>query len=126
MKKFLALSTSVLIALTIMSFTNGKLDFGIKKFVGVWEYEAPYAPSGYQNGTINLMKEKKVLKGTVSIASYTAELEQIETVKSQLTCYINVEGERVQLKLDFDKNSFEGVALSSQGDIPLTGTRTSK
>ncbi len=126
MKNIFAATASLLIFFTLMSFGPVNMDFGVKKFVGIWEYEAPNAPYGYQNGVIKLTKEKKVLNGTVSIGSYTADLEQIVTVKNELTCYISVEGERVQLKLNFDKDSFEGVAISSQGDIPMTGARSSK
>ena len=115
-----------MIAFLVVGFNSDTFDFGIKKFVGVWEYKAPDAPYGYQNGTINLTREKRVLKGTVTIGSYASELQEIQTVKNQLKCYVSVEGERVRLKLDFDKDFFEGVAMSSEGDIPMTGTRTSK
>ena len=126
MRKFLTPGTSLVIAFLVVGFNSDTFDFGIKKFVGVWEYKAPDAPYGYQNGTINLTREKRVLKGTVTIGSYASELQEIQTVKNQLKCYVSVEGERVRLKLDFDKDFFEGVAMSSEGDIPMTGTRTSK
>jgi hypothetical protein len=126
MNKFLAASASVLIAIFILGFGIEDLDLGVKKFVGIWEYKAPNAPYGYQDGTINLTKEKRVLKGTVSIGAYTSELQEIQTNKNELSCYVSVEGERVQLELNFDRDSFEGIARSSQGDIPMNGTRASK
>ncbi len=106
-----------------MSFTTSEAAFGVKKFVGVWEYEAPNAPYGYQNGVIHLTKEKKTLKGTVSIGSNSSDLKEIETNKKQLTGVVYVEGESVKLELNFDKDTFEGVAMSSQGSIPMTGKR---
>jgi len=98
----------------------------VKKFVGDWEYEAPNAPYGYQNGLISLTKEKRALKGSITIGSYTSDLDEIDTKKNKLTGVVNVEGERVQLELNFDKNTFEGTAMSSQGNIPMTGKRKSE
>ena len=73
-----------------------------------------------------ILKEKKSLNGTISIGSYTSDLDEIETKKNKLTGVVIVEGERVQLELNFDKNSFEGIAQSSQGNIPMTGKRKSE
>lgn len=126
MKKSIFLSASLVVAFIIMGFSVKELDFGVRKFVGDWEFQAPNAPYGYQNGVISLEKEKKELKGKVTIGSYDVELRDIETKKSQLSGYVSVEGESVQLKLNFERNSFEGVAISSQGDIPMTGKRRSK
>lgn len=126
MKRIIASAAVVLLLFVSMSFSADEAVFGVKKFVGVWEYEAPNAPYGYQNGVINLTKEKKNLKGTVSIGSYTSDLDEIQTKKNNLICVVIVEGERIQIELNFDKNSFEGVASSSQGDIPLTGKRKSE
>ncbi len=113
----------VILALLVMSFGNSELDYGVRKFVGVWEYEVPNAPYGYQNGTMTLSKEKKELKGTVSVGSYTSELEEIATEKNELNCFVRVEGEKVRLKLTFEKNSFEGTAMSSQGSMEMKGKR---
>ena len=113
----------MLLALIIMSFGESELDYRIKNFVGVWEYEVPNAPYGYQNGVLTLTKEKRTLKGSIGVGSYSSELEEIETKKNELNCFVRVEGEKVQLKLVFDKNSFEGKALSSQGSMDMTGKR---
>jgi hypothetical protein len=109
-----------------MSFSADEFAFGVKKFVGDWEYEAPNAPYGYQNGLISLTKEKKALKGTISIGSYSSDLDEIVTKKNKLNGVVIVEGERVELELNFDKDTFEGMAKSSQGNIPMTGKRSSK
>ncbi|MGA9270190.1 MAG: hypothetical protein WBV45_06175 [Lutimonas sp.] len=126
MKRIIASAAVVMLLFVSMSFSADEAAFGAKKFVGLWEYDAPNAPYGYQNGLISLTKEKKSLKGTISIGSYTSDLDEIVTKKNKLTGVVNVEGERVQLELDFDKNSFEGVAMSSQGNIPMTGKRKSE
>ena len=126
MKRILSSAAVVLLLFVTMSFTADEAAFGVKKFVGVWEYEAPNAPYGYQNGVINLTKEKKTLKGSISIGSNSSDLDEIVTKKNKLTGVVIVEGDRVTLELNFDKDTFEGVAMSSQGDIPLTGKRKSE
>ena len=126
MNRIIAMGAVVMLLFVSMSFTSEEAAFGVKKFVGIWEFEAPNAPYGYQNGLINLTKEKKSLNGTISIGSYTSDLDEIETEKNKMTGVVIVEGERVQLELNFDKNSFEGMAKSSQGNIPMTGKRKSK
>ncbi len=126
MKRIISSAAVVLLLFVTMSFTADEAAFGVKKFVGVWEYEAPNAPYGYQNGVINLIKEKKALKGSISIGSNSSDLDEIVTKKNKLTGVVIVEGDRVTLELNFDKDTFEGVAMSSQGDIPLTGKRKSE
>lgn len=126
MKRIISSAGVVLLLFVTMSFTADEAAFGVKKFVGVWEYEAPNAPYGYQNGVINLTKEKKALKGSISIGSNSSDLDEIVTKKNKLTGVVIVEGDRVTLELNFDKDTFEGVAMSSQGDIPLTGKRKSE
>lgn len=123
MKRIIASAALVMLLFVSMSFSPDEAAFGVKKFVGLWEYDAPNAPYGYQNGLINLTKEKKSLKGTISIGSYTSDLDEIQTEKNSLTSVIIVEGERVELELNFEKNSFEGLAKSSQGNIPISGKR---
>ena len=123
MRKVIFAGATVLLALLVMSFGESDLDFGVKKFVGVWDYEVPNAPYGYQTGTMTLTKQKRALKGSISVGSYTSELEEIETKKNELSGFVRVEGEKVQLKLTFDKNSFEGTALSSQGSMEMKGKR---
>ena len=126
MNRIISLGAVVTLLFLSTSFSADEAAFGVKKFVGIWEFEAPNAPYGYQNGVINLTKEKRILKGTVGIGSYSSDLDAIETEKNKLTGVVIVEGERVQLELNFDKNSFEGMAKSSQGNIPMTGKRKSK
>src|SRR6056300_436347 len=126
MNRIISSAAVVMLLFVSMSFNVDEFAFGVKKFVGDWEYEAPNAPYGYQNGLISLTKEKKVLKGTISIGSYTSDLDEIQTKKNKLNGVVIVEGERVELELNFDKDTFEGVASSLQGNIPMTGKRSSK
>jgi len=126
MNRIIASAAVVMLLFVSMSFSADEFAFGVKKFVGDWEYEAPNAPYGYQNGLISLTKEKKALKGTISIGSYSSDLDEIVTKKNKLNGVVIVEGERVELELNFDKDTFEGMAKSSQGNIPMTGKRSSK
>jgi hypothetical protein len=126
MNRIIASAAVVMLLFVSMSFSADEFAFGVKKFVGDWEYEAPNAPYGYQNGLISLTKEKKALKGTISIGSYSSDLDEIVTKKNKLNGVVIVEGERVELELNFDKDTFEGIAKSSQGNIPMTGKRSSK
>ena len=126
MNRIIASAAVFMLLFVSMSFSADEFAFGVKKFVGDWEYEAPNAPYGYQNGLISLTKEKKALKGTISIGSYSSDLDEIVTKKNKLNGVVIVEGERVELELNFDKDTFEGMAKSSQGNIPMTGKRSSK
>jgi len=126
MNRIIASAAIVMLLFVSMSFSPDEFAFGVKKFIGDWEYEAPNAPYGYQNGIIHLTKVKKSLNGTISIGSYSSDLDEIETKKNKLTGVVIVEGQRVQLELNFDKDTFEGMAMSSQGNIAMTGKRKSE
>lgn len=126
MNKTITLMTAVLLLFLTTGFNPGDDSVGLKKFIGVWAYNAPSAPQGFQKGLIDLSQESKTLKGTVKIGSYSFNLKEIQTEKNTLTGVVIIEGERVMLDLNFEKSSFEGIAKSSQGNIPITGTRKSE
>ena len=123
MMKVKVIASLILIAFVSSAYTPDTAVFGLKKFAGEWTYDAPQAPSGYQQGTFTFEKVKKTLTGKATIGGQTGELHEIVTVKNHLSCEANVQGETVILELDFEKDSFSGTATSSMGSLPITGKR---
>ena len=115
--------SAVLLLAVISGFESADSSAKIKRFVGSWEYQAPKAPYEYQKGVMNFVKEGKELKGNVEVMGSSIPLNDIQTKKKNLSGYFYVQGEKVVISLDFEKDSFTGTASYSQGSLELQGTR---
>ena len=94
--------------------------------VGKWEFEAPYAPEGYTDGTVEiaLAEAKYSLSMLFSGSDYKFSGEQVKFEEGTLKFLIWVEGNGVDITLKFESESkMNGKAAYSEGEIPLTLVR---
>lgn len=127
MKKLLFLITVIsVLSSAALSAQNGQQK---KDPVGTWKFAAPYAPEGYQSGTIIVgMKDNNY---TASMAftgvDYSFTGNNIKLEKDTLTFSISVESESVAVTLKMDEPlKMTGTALYSGGNVPLTLTKEVK
>jgi len=112
----------VLVIFTV-SFTSAT---GEKKFspVGTWEFNAPEAPEGYNNGNLVISKIESGYAVTLEFNEYL-KYDAVDVVykakKIEFTVY--VEGETVNISGTFKKDGFTGEASYSGGVIELTAQR---
>ena len=123
MKKMFFTLSMVVLLVAMSGFEGAETSAKIKRFVGSWEYQAPKAPYEYQKGVMHFAKEGKELKGNVEVMGNSIPLNDIQTNKKHLSGYFHVQGEKVVISLDFEKESFTGTASYSQGSLELLGTR---
>ena len=94
--------------------------------VGKWKFEAPYAPEGYQSGTMIFgVTEGKYNAGTVfTNFDYKFPGEQVKYARDSITFVVNLEGQAIKILLKLeDTQKMTGKAVYSEGSIPLSLTR---
>ncbi len=91
--------------------------------VGTWKFEAPYAPEGYNTGTIVVGNEDKKYTTTMSFGGgdYKLPGEQVKAVKDSVLFSIFLEGQDIKVYLKQENEStMTGKAVYSEGEVPLT------
>jgi len=127
MKKHLLLILSVIPFLSVIaSSQESKVE---KIIVGKWLFQAPYAPDGYKDGTIEIgYAEKKysaIMIFSVGENKFVGDRVRFEND----TLYFNVfiEGQNVVVKLkDQDETKMTGKAVYNEGVVPLLLTKEIK
>ena len=94
--------------------------------VGVWNYEVPNAPYGYQKGkiTISLDKEKN-LKGEVEFQDgYKIKIKDIELKEGKVILGMNIDYEYIKTEVSVNGKTMEGFVNSPDGKLKLTAKKS--
>jgi len=97
--------------------------------VGSWNFEAPYAPQGYQSGTIAVSMADKKYSATMAFTGNTSPLtaEKVAVVNDSLFFSVYVEGQDVSIKLKLeDAAKMTGKAVYTEGEVPLMLTKVTE
>ena len=121
--------TFILLALLLVSFisVNGQSKTKKSNPVGTWKFEAPYAPEGYTSGMIVVGMAEKKHTATMSFTGndYNLPGENVKNVNDSLYFSIFLEGQDIQVLLKIEnENKMSGKAVYSEGEVPLTLTKT--
>jgi hypothetical protein len=118
--RILAIVLLSIIALgTVTAQNNGKKN----NPVGTWKFDAPYAPEGYNTGTIVVGNEDKIYTATMSFGGgdYKLPGEKVKAVKDSVLFSIFLEGQDIKVYLKQENESaMTGKAVYSEGEVPLT------
>jgi len=123
MKKLFFAATLMLSFVMFSAFTTDNSSSKYKNIIGIWEYVAPDAPYEYSEGDIIFTVEAGKLKGVVDIQGYKMNLEDVEAKNNTVTFFLNVEGEDIEVEMNFSKDKAKGSASFSQGTLPFTANK---
>jgi len=93
---------------------------------GKWKFNVVGAPYGYEQGIIEISKEKQEYTGTMSFTGYDYKftLESLSYEKEQLGFNLYVEGEDVLIVLKFEEeDKLSGKVAYSQGELGISAER---
>jgi len=96
------------------------------KFFGTWKFDAPYAPEGYQSGTIVVAAEEKKPVATMSFTGneYKIPGEKVIANNDSVNFSIYLEGQDIKVLLKVENESkMSGKAVYSEGEVPLILTK---
>lgn len=123
MRKIIALFIILLFSASAISAQSS----GKKKAVtGRWNYDAPYAPEGYQTGAIEIVFAENKYSTSISFtgSDYKIDGEKTKVENDTVSFIVYVESEQVTISLKLENESkMTGKAVYSQGEIPLTLTK---
>ena len=115
---------AMLLILSVSVFANDAPE----KFspVGTWEYSVPYAPDGYQAGTMIIAEKEDGYSVSMVLNEYSkAEGEKVEYDNKSIKFSVWVEGEEVRISGEFDGDSFTG-KVDYSGGITLAFSHLNK
>jgi len=118
-----------LLAISFLSFTvvSGQNISKQKDPVGIWKFEAPYAPVGFNSGTIvvGIAEKKNTTTMSFTGSEFKIEGEKVKTANDSITFSVYVEGQDVKVFLKIENDTtMSGKAVYAEGEIPLTLTKT--
>ncbi len=96
------------------------------EIAGTWQFEAPYAPEGYNSGSMEFVKSESKYQAFISFtgSDYKIPLENIIIKNDSIFVRLYVEGTDVPIRLKmFEESKIAGTASSPDGEIPLTAAK---
>lgn len=123
MRKFLLLSTPVLLVFLVSGFNDFKKDEIPSKLLGSWEYIAPQMGFIYQKGAFKFKNEKDVLTGHVILQDRIIPMRNLIYDDDIVRAYIMFEGQQIDIFLRFQMDSFKGTVSYPQGYIRISGSK---
>jgi hypothetical protein len=97
-----------------------------KNPVGMWKFEAPYAPEGYTSGTIVVGFTEQKPTSTMSFSGNELKFpgENVKTEKDSVFFSVYIQGEDVKVMLKIENDTtMSGKAVYSEGEVPLSLTK---
>jgi len=97
--------------------------------VGQWSYSAPYAPEGYQSGTIEIgfADGKYAASFSVTGSDYKMPAEKAKFEKDIVTFIVMIEANQIDITLKMESETkMTGKAVYSEGEVPMTLTKVVK
>ncbi|MCA0932241.1 hypothetical protein LCM02_07250 [Lutimonas saemankumensis] len=129
MKKILLLSTPVLLVI-LFGFKSAHTRSIIgeevpPELLGSWEYLAPNIGLKYQRGAINFSYANNELKGVVLMNSEEIPMKGLIYEDNKVRAHILIHGEKLDIFLRFETDSFKGTVSHPQGYLRISGSKTS-
>jgi hypothetical protein len=118
--------TLLIISLLAVCVVSAQTDSKKNNSIGKWKFEAPYAPEGYNVGTIDIAFADAKYSTTISFAGsdYKIPGENTRVEKDSVAFVVYLEGDNIAVTLKAENDTkMTGKAVYSQGEIPLTLTR---
>jgi hypothetical protein len=122
-KNFLVL---IILSLFIVSAAAQSVSATKNNPVGIWKFDAPYAPEGYTTGTIVVGFAEQKFTTTMSFTGteYKIPGENVKTPGDSVLFSVYLEGQDIKVMLKLESGTkMSGKAVYSEGEVPLTLTK---
>ena len=125
MEKKLRISFPLLLLFFISGFTDINNEEGPTKLQGSWEYATPTIGLIFQTGSIEFTYKDSVFKGNVIFDDKVIPMKNLIFEDNKVRAHIDVEGERIDIFLKFQSDTFQGTVSHPRGYLRVTGSKVS-
>lgn len=126
MIKFLRASFSFLLLFSTLSFTQVGHHEDPSVLLGTWEYEAPSIGLKYQKGALEFSYKDDVLNGNVIFWNRVIPMNDLIYEDNKVRAHIVMEGEKIDIFLRFQSDSFQGTVSHPNGYMRISGNKVLK
>ena len=126
MIKFLRASFSFLLLFSTLSFTQVGYHEDPSVLLGTWEYEAPSIGLKYQKGALEFSYKDDVLNGNVIFWNRVIPMNDLIYEDNKVRAHIVMEGEKIDIFLRFQSDSFQGTVSHPNGYMRISGNKVLK
>ena len=126
MIKFLRASFSFLLLLLTLGFTELEHNEDPSVLLGTWEYEAPSIGLKYQKGALEFSYKDDVLNGNVIFWNRVIPMKGLIYEDNKVRAHIVMEGEKIDIFLRFQSDSFQGTVSHPNGYMRISGNKVLK
>jgi hypothetical protein len=126
MKRVIYVTLLLLISSSMVSGQTGNVK---QDLTGKWLFQAPYAPEGYKDGTIEVGYAEKKYSATMifSVGENKFIGDKVRFENDTLYFNVFIEGQDVVVKLKYDNETkMTGEAVYNEGIVPLLLTKEIK
>ena len=119
---FTYLMISLFAVCTITAQTTAKKG----NVVGKWKFEAPYAPEGYNTGSIEISFAEEKYSTAISMtgSDYTIPGDKTKVENDTVSFTVLLDGNEIAISLKAESDvRMTGKAVYFEGEIPLTLTK---
>jgi len=116
---------ALILSFVLLAGISSEVNATDKRMTGVWQFEAPSAPYGYQKGTITIEEKENKLTGEVKFSDgYKIELKDIVIKGDSLTFGLYVDYTYISVQTMVDaKNVMTGTAQTPEGPVKVTAKK---
>jgi hypothetical protein len=121
--------TLLAILLFMVIAVNGQNNNKKTSPVGSWKFDAPYAPEGYTSGiiTVGFENQKNTTFMSFEGSDYKIPGENVKSSSDSLIFSVYIENQDVKVLLKIESEAkMSGKAVYSEGEVPLTLTKSDK
>lgn len=120
MKRLISLIVTILLSVTFITASGQQAK---KDPAGTWKFEAPYAPEGYNTGTIQVGMTENKMTATIGLtgSDYKIPGEKVRFENEQLLFSVYLEGAEISIVMKMESNTkMTGYANTPDGQIPIS------
>ena len=124
MKK--SIFTYLMISLFAVSTVTAQTTAKKGNVVGKWKFEAPYAPEGYNTGSIEISFAEEKYSTAISMtgSDYTIPGDKTKVENDTVSFTVLLDGNEIAISLKAESDvRMTGKAVYFEGEIPLTLTK---
>ena len=104
--------------------TFGLMNTSFSQVEGVWDYSAPTAPMGYDEGKIIITKaDDDTYEVSIEIGGFKIPARDVELEDQTISFKIYVEDASIPITLTIDGDSMTGKADTPEGYVNIKGER---